>query len=202
MRECNLDQWRANIGVIFQDFSHYHMKARDNIAIGQISAFDDLDAIKQAAERGGASAMVAELPDTYDTMLGYWFHSDKEGSSELSGGQWQKIGLARAFMRSLRAKEHNNGSKNGYIDAQILILDEPTAALDAKAEYDVYSRFKELTEGKTTIFISHRFSSVRMADQIILIDGGKVKEQGSHDELMALDGEYAKLYNLQADRYK
>ena len=126
--------------------------------------------------------MIEKLPEGYDTMLGRWFN---EGT-QLSGGEWQKVALARAFMR----------------DARILVLDEPTSALDAQAEYEVFAKFRELTEGKTAIFISHRFSTVRLADRIFVIEEGELKEEGSHQELMALDGRYAELFNLQADAYR
>jgi ATP-binding cassette subfamily B protein len=141
-----------------------------------------LAAIARAAERGGADDVIAGLPKGYETTLGKWF----EGGHQLSGGEWQKVALSRAFMR----------------DAQILILDEPTAALDAQAEHDLFSRIKSLAEGKIALFISHRFSTTRMADRILVLDQGRLIEQGTHQELMALGGQYSHLFELQAASYR
>lgn len=168
-------------GVIFQDFVRYSLTAQENIGFGQLDYVDDLERVVLAADKGGAVPVIDKLEHGYATKLGRTF----EDSVDLSGGEWQKLALSRAFMR----------------DAQFLILDEPTAALDALAEYEVYNRFAELTEGKTTIFISHRFSTVRMAQQILVLDNGRLIEEGSHPELMALDGQYAKMFNAQAERY-
>jgi len=207
MPEFDIEKYRSKVSVIFQDFTTYNLSARDNIGFGQVHHFEDMEMIKRAADRGGAREMIEELDNGFDTLLGQWFEHDEKGT-DLSGGQWQKMALARAFMRSLGAAakdksgDEDGGAKYLDSDAQILILDEPTAALDAKAEYEVYSRFHELTKGRTTLLISHRFSTVRMADVIVLLDDGVITEQGSHDELMELNGAYAKLYNLQADRYK
>ncbi|HEX3643405.1 MAG TPA: ATP-binding cassette domain-containing protein, partial [Ktedonobacteraceae bacterium] len=143
---------------------------------------ENIELIDAAAYKSGANTVIERLQEGYDSMLGRWF--DK--GVQLSGGEWQKVALARAFMR----------------DARILILDEPTSALDAQAEYDVFTQFRHLTEGKTAIFISHRFSTVRLADRIFVIEHGKVIENGSHQELMALDGRYAALFNLQAEAYR
>src|SRR5690606_17446009 len=150
LRRYDLDDLRANVGVIFQDFVRYHLSAADNIAVGRIEARGDRPRVETAAARSLADAVIARLPEGYEQMLGRRFQS----GVDLSGGEWQKVALARAYMR----------------DAQVLILDEPTAALDARAEYEVFQRFKDLTEGKTAVLISHRFSTVRMADRILVLE--------------------------------
>ncbi len=182
IKEYNLQDLREQIGVIFQDYMTYHMNARENIGVGNVGRIGDHERIVSAANKSGASVVIEQLEKGYDTMLGKWF---KEGA-QLSGGEWQKVALARAFIR----------------DARILILDEPTSALDAQAEYDIFAQFRVLTEGKTAIFISHRFSTVRLADRIFVIEHGVIREEGSHEELMALDGRYAQLFNLQAEAYR
>jgi ATP-binding cassette subfamily B protein len=182
LRDYDPDELRKRIGVIFQDFVKYQLSARENIGFGQIDRLEDQPRIDDAAERGGADTVVAELPEGMDTMLGRWF--DK--GNELSGGQWQKIALSRAFMR----------------DGEVLVLDEPTAALDAEREYEIFQRFRELTEGKIAVLISHRFSTVRMADRIAVIEGGTITEYGSHAELLARGGTYARLFELQAEGYR
>jgi ATP-binding cassette subfamily B protein len=182
LREYDLDDLRDSIGVIFQDFVRYQVTARENIGFGQIKALEDEPRILSAAERGGADQVVAELPKGYDTILGRWF----EKGVELSGGQWQKMALGRAFMR----------------DSEVLVLDEPTAALDAEREYEIFQRFRELTDGKIAILISHRFSTVRMADRIAVIENGQLTELGDHQELLDYDGVYAKLFNMQAEGYR
>jgi ATP-binding cassette subfamily B protein len=181
-RELEPLDLRKRIGVIFQDFVRYHMPARENIAFGQIEAAERMDRIIDAAVKSGAHALIEELPEGYETMLGRWFH----GGHELSLGQWQRIALARAFMR----------------DAEILVLDEPTASLDAQTEYEIFQHFKELTEGKTAILISHRFSTVRMADRIVVIQDGRIAESGSHEQLLRSEGIYAELFSLQAEGYR
>jgi ATP-binding cassette, subfamily B, bacterial len=173
---------RAQIGVIFQDYATYQLTVRENIGVGQIARLADDAAVADAAARGGATEVVGRLPDGYDTMLGKWF----DGGHQLSGGEWQKVALARAFMR----------------DAQVLVLDEPTAALDAQAEYELFARLKALAAGRTTLFISHRFSTVRMADRILVLEEGRLIEAGSHAELMARHGRYAELFELQAASYR
>lgn len=182
LREYDLEDLRECIGVIFQDFVHYQATARENIGFGQINALDDEARVIFASERGGADEVIAELPENYDTMLGRWF----EKGHELSGGQWQKMALGRAFMR----------------DSEVLILDEPTAALDAEREYEIFQRFRELTQGKIALLISHRFSTVRMADRIAVLENGQLTELGSHAELLARNGTYARLFLMQAEGYR
>ena len=182
LRAYDLGDLRGSIGVIFQDFVRYNLTARDNIAVGRIDARRDQDRIEQAAERSQANEVVARFPGKYDQMIGKRF----KNGVELSGGEWQKLAIARAYMR----------------EAEVLILDEPTAALDARAEFEVFKRFKELSQGKTAVLISHRFSSVRMADRILVLADGKVEAQGTHDELVAQEGRYAELFELQAAGYR
>ncbi|BCL81574.1 multidrug ABC transporter permease [Ktedonobacteria bacterium brp13] len=182
IREYDLHTLRAQIGVVFQDFVKYHLTASENIGLGRLASIDDLASVKLSAARSGADTVIEQLSDGYETMLGLWF---KQGT-QLSGGEWQKVALARAFMR----------------DARILILDEPTSALDPQSESDVFKEFRVLTKGKTAIFISHRFSTVRLADRILVLEHGDVRECGSHEELMALNGRYAELFNLQAEAYR
>ena len=182
LREYDLDQLRANLGVIFQDFVRYHLTAAENIAVGRIEARDDRARIEAAAERSLANEVIERLPAGYDQIIGKRFRT----GVELSGGEWQKVAIARAYMR----------------DAQLLILDEPTAALDARSEFQVFQRFKELSEGKTAVLISHRFSSVRMADRILVLADGQVEAMGTHSELLAQKGRYAELFELQAAGYR
>ncbi|HEY0734385.1 MAG TPA: ABC transporter ATP-binding protein [Herpetosiphonaceae bacterium] len=182
IREYDVDELRKRIGVIFQDFVRYHATVRENIGFGQIDAMDNEQRIIRAAERGGGDEVVTRLPEGYDTMLGAWF----EKGQELSGGQWQKIALSRAFMR----------------DGEVLVLDEPTAALDAEREFEIFQRFRELTDGKIALLISHRFSTVRMADRIVVLENGYLTELGTHAELLIQNGTYAKLFNMQAAGYR
>src|SRR5688500_18075132 len=182
LREYDLDELRANIGVIFQDFVRYHLTAADNIAVGRIEARDDRARIEEAARRSLADEVIERLPMGYDQIIGKRFRR----GVDLSGGEWQKVAIARAYMR----------------DAQLLILDEPTAALDARAEFEVFQRFKELSAGKTAVLISHRFSSVRMADRIVVLGEGTVEAIGTHEELLARGGRYAELFELQASGYR
>ncbi len=182
IKEYDLKELREQVGVIFQDYVNYYMSARENIGVGRIDEIENTDLVRSSARKSGANAVIERLPNGYDTMLGRWF---KDGT-QLSGGEWQKVALARAFMR----------------DARILVLDEPTSSLDAQAEYEVFEHFKALTEGKTAIFISHRFSTVRLADRIFVIERGGLLESGSHEELMALGGRYAELFSLQAEAYR
>jgi ATP-binding cassette subfamily B protein len=182
LRELKPEDLRRRIGVIFQDFVRYHLSAAENVGFGQIEALEDRPRIETAARKSGAHKVISGLPEGYETMLGRWFAKGRD----LSGGEWQKIALGRAFMRQ----------------CEILILDEPTASLDAENELQVFHRFKELAEDKMAVLISHRFSTVRMADRIYVIDQGRIIEQGTHDELLALGGTYARLFTLQAESYR
>jgi len=182
LREYDVEDLHRIFGVIFQDFMHYDMTARQNIAIGRIEVEARDDEIELAARKSLANAVISRLPQGYDQVLGRRF----EGGVDLSGGEWQKIALARAYLR----------------DAQILVLDEPTAALDARSEYEVFERFAELTAGKTALLISHRFSTVRMADRIVVLADGRVAEHGSHKDLLRRGGEYAEMFELQASSYR
>jgi ATP-binding cassette subfamily B protein len=183
LKEWDIDSLRAKIGVIFQDFARYQLLVGENIGIGDVPNLENRDQISEAAAKGMADDFIEDMPESYDTQLGTWFHQGKE----LSGGQWQKIALSRAFMRTR---------------ADILILDEPTAAIDARAEAEIFTHFRELTSQKISIIISHRFSTVRMADHIVVLDKGSILEQGSHQELINLGGQYANLFQLQARGYR
>jgi ATP-binding cassette subfamily B protein len=181
LKEYRLEDLYREIGVIFQDFMRYEMTARENIAVGRIEEIDDLAMLEAAARKSLADAVIAKIGG-YDQMLGRRF----ETGVDLSGGEWQKVALARAYLR----------------DAQLLILDEPTAALDARSEFEVFQRFAELTAGKMALFISHRFSTVRMADRIVVLANGKIAEEGSHDQLARLGGRYKEMFELQAASYR
>jgi ATP-binding cassette subfamily B protein len=183
LRDWDRDVLRLRFGVLFQDFNQYQLKVRENVGMGSIAHMTEEDRIARAVERGGARSVVDALPDGLDASLGGWF----QGGTELSGGQWQKIALARAFMRE---------------ESDILVLDEPTAALDAEAEHAVFERFRELAEGRTTIVISHRFPTVRMARTIVVLEGGAIKETGTHDDLVSRGGKYARMFALQAEGYR
>jgi ABC-type multidrug transport system fused ATPase/permease subunit len=183
LREWSQPALHRRIGVIFQDFVRYQLTVGENIGAGDDRAYEDRGRWDDAADRGLAKPFIVGFPEKYDTQLGRWFRSGRE----LSLGQWQKVALARSFMRS---------------EADILVLDEPTASMDAEAEVRIFERFRELTDDKIAIVISHRFSTVRMADQIIVLDHGKVLERGTHDSLLAVSGRYATLFNLQAQGYR
>ncbi|HEY2876759.1 MAG TPA: ABC transporter ATP-binding protein, partial [Reyranella sp.] len=182
LREYDLIDLRGSMGVIFQDFVRYNLSAGDNIAVGRIEARDDHARIERAAERSQADQVIEALPGGYAQRIGKRF----KNGVELSGGEWQKVAIARAYMR----------------EAEVLILDEPTAALDARAEFEVFQRFKELSRGKTAVLISHRFSSVRMADRIFVLADGQVAASGTHEELVSQPGLYAELFELQAAGYR
>jgi ATP-binding cassette subfamily B protein len=182
LREYDLDNLHAEIGVIFQDFMRYEMTARENIAVGRIEANHGPEEIEYAADKSLASGVITKLHGGYDQMLGRRF----EGGVDLSGGEWQKLALARAYLR----------------DAQLLILDEPTASLDARSEFEVFERFAELTCDKMALLISHRFSTVRMADRIVVLEAGRLVEEGNHAQLMALGGRYAAMFEMQAASYR
>ncbi len=183
IQQWNVERLRQRVGVIFQDFVRYQMLVGENVGAGDVIHFDDRERWQQAANKGRVTDFVNELNDGYETQLGRWFR----GGQELSGGQWQKVALARAFMRE---------------NADILVLDEPTAAIDAQAEADIFEHFRQHTSNKMVILISHRFSTVRMADHIVVMDKGKIVEQGSHEELLGSNGQYAHLFNLQAQGYR
>ena len=182
LREYDVEDLRKEIGVIFQDYMRYELLAKENIGFGKIEDLADHARIEIAAQKSMASQVIGKLPNGYDQMIGRRF----DGGVDLSGGEWQKFALARAYMR----------------DAQLLIFDEPTATLDARAEYEVFRRFAELTKGRMAVFISHRFSTVRMADRILVLQDGRIREQGTHNQLVALGGQYAELFELQAAGYR
>jgi ATP-binding cassette subfamily B protein len=182
LREYDLEELRKQVGVIFQDYIRYQMTVSQNIAVGNIGEKENKNLIMNSAKQSLADILVQLLPGKYEQALGKRFNN----GVELSGGEWQKIALARAYMKN----------------AQLLILDEPTAALDARAEYEVFQRFSELTKGKTAVLISHRFSTVRMADRILVLEKGELLEQGSHKELIRKNGRYAELFQLQAKGYQ
>jgi len=182
LRDYDVDDLRREIGVIFQDYMRYDMTAADNIGLGRVEALDDRGRIQQAAAQARAGSVIDALPAGFEQMLGRRF----DGGVDLSAGQWQKIALARAYMR----------------DAQVLVLDEPTASLDARAEFEVFRQFTTLTRGKMAVLISHRFSTVRMADRILVLEAGQIVEQGSHEDLVAGGGRYSELFELQAAGYR
>src|SRR6266513_496460 len=181
IRDFEPDELRAHIGAMFQDYVDYQATAAENIGLGSVHELTDRDAVIRASKQAGSDELISGLPAGYDTALGKWF----DAGVNLSGGEWQKVALARAFMR----------------DARILLLDEPTSALDAQAEYDLFERLRSLTRGRTAVYISHRFSTVRRADRILFLEHGRLVEQGTHEQLMRLNGRYARLFRLQASAY-
>jgi ABC-type multidrug transport system fused ATPase/permease subunit len=183
IQEWDRDALRARIAVIFQDFVRYQMLVGENVGAGDVEAFDDEERWRIAAAAGLAAPFIGELPEGYRTQLGSWF----KGGRELSLGQWQKVALSRAFMRE---------------GADLLVLDEPSASMDAQAEADLFTRLQERSAGKMAILISHRFSTVRMADHIAVLSEGRVVEYGTHEELLAKNGRYAHLFRLQANAYQ
>ncbi len=183
LQEWDINALREKLGVIFQDFARYQLKVGENIGVGDKEFINDRPLIEEAAEKGLAAEFIKHMPAQYDTQLGTWFRDGQD----LSGGQWQKIALGRAFMRSR---------------AEVLILDEPTAAIDARAEADIFAHFRELTANRISIIISHRFSTVRIADQIVVMEHGRILERGDHESLLALGGQYATLFELQAKGYQ
>ncbi len=182
LRDLDPEQLRKQIGVVFQDYARYQLTVRENIGFGKIEALDDLKHIQRIAREAGIEPVIQRFPERYETVLGRHF----EGGQELSLGQWQRVAVARALLR----------------DAPILILDEPTAAMDAQAEYELYQQLKKLAQGRMTILISHRFSTVRMADRIFVLENGQLIEEGTHEELLAQDTRYAYFFNLQAESYQ
>jgi ATP-binding cassette subfamily B protein len=181
IKDFDANELRAQIGAMFQDYVTYQATAAENIGLGNVQDINDRERIEVAGAQAGAAELISGLPEGYDTALGKWF----DQGVNLSGGEWQKVALARAFMR----------------DAKILLLDEPTSALDAQAEYDLFERLRSLTRGRTAVYISHRFSTVRRADRIVFLEHGRLVEEGTHTELMKLNGRYARLFRMQASAY-
>jgi ATP-binding cassette subfamily B protein len=183
LKQWDVEALRQRIGVIFQDFGRYQFSVGENIGAGDVRHIDDAERWAKAAKTGMAAPFIEDMPEGYETQLGRWF----KGGRELSGGQWQKVALSRAFMRT---------------DADILVLDEPTAAMDAASEAAIFDHFQSESHNKMTILISHRFSTVRAADRIIVIHDGEITEQGNHESLLAENGQYAHLFRLQAKGYQ
>ena len=183
LRDVDPSEWRSRVAAVFQDYFRFELTARENVGFGDLPRIEERPAIESASVKGGADGFVRALPKGYETMLGRSFD---ESGQDVSAGQWQRLASARAYFR----------------EASVLVLDEPTAALDAKAEVEVYRRFRDMSQGKSVLLISHRLGSARLADRIVFLEGGRIVEQGTHDELMALGGAYSKLYSIQADWYR
>jgi ATP-binding cassette subfamily B protein len=183
LQDWDVEVLRRRIGVIFQNFVRYQFTVGENVGVGDVNYLEDETRWQDAAQKGMAKPFIESLPSGFGTQLGRWF----KGGQELSGGQWQKIALSRAFMRT---------------NADILVLDEPTAAMDAEAEVQIFDRFRSLTQNQMVVLISHRFSTVRMADKIVVMSGGEILEEGSHEELLQLGGRYARLFSIQAAGYQ
>ena len=182
IKEINLNDWHKKIGALFQDFIKYQFTLKENVIYGNLAKRNDISAIKETIQKAGVDSYLKDLPNGIDQIVGKTF----EDGVDLSGGQWQKLALARVFFR----------------DASILILDEPTSAIDAKAEYEIFQNVQKLQKDKTVVIISHRFSTVRHADRILVLEEGKILEEGNHDELMKKKGLYAELFEIQAQGYK
>ena len=185
IRQFPPDSLRQRLGAVLQDFMRYDLSARENIGFGDLQYVDDMERIQATAQQVGIDEFIKELPQSYETILSRWLVEKDDEGTDLSGGQWQKVAISRTYLR----------------DVDVLMLDEPTAALDAEAEHDIYERFSEITKNRATVLISHRFSTVRMADKIAVIEDGRIKEYGTHAELMAQESTYAHLYSLQAEQY-
>lgn len=185
IRHFTPDSMRERMGAVFQDFMRFDLTARENIGLGDVQYIDDLDRIRQTAQQVGVDEFIQSLPLSYETVLSRWLVEKDDEGTDLSGGQWQKVAISRTYIR----------------DVDVLMLDEPTSALDAEAEYDIYQRFADISENRATVLISHRFSTVKMADKIAVIEDGCIIEYGTHIELLDLDGTYARLYSLQAQQY-
>jgi ABC-type multidrug transport system fused ATPase/permease subunit len=181
LKELDLDGWRARVSAVFQDFGRYQLPLAENVALGDLTALADPARVERAGAEAGLAEHAASLADGYATQLGV-----EMGGTDLSGGQWQAVGVARALVR----------------DADVLILDEPTAALDPRSEAALFARFAELASGRTALLITHRLASVRLADRVLVLQGGRLVEEGTHEELLARGGEYAALYSLQAGQYE
>jgi ABC-type multidrug transport system fused ATPase/permease subunit len=183
LQEWDIEVLRRRIGVIFQNFVRYQFTVGENVGVGDVDYLEDKDRWEVASDKGMARPFIESLPQSFSTQLGRWF----KGGQELSGGQWQKIALSRAFMRT---------------GADILVLDEPTAAMDAEAEVRIFDHFRTITQNQMVVLISHRFSTVRMADKIVVMADGELLEQGTHEELLKLGGRYARLFSIQAAGYQ
>ncbi len=183
LAEIELSEWRRNVASVFQDYMRFELTVRENVGFGDLRRIDEPAHVEAATAMAGAGDFVATLPNRYETVLGRAFD---ENGQDVSAGQWQRLASARAYFR----------------DASVLVLDEPTAALDAKAEVEVYRRFRDMSQGKSVLLISHRLGSARLADRIVFLEGGRITEEGTHDELMSRGGQYSRLYSVQAEWYR